>query len=278
MGLGAYSVVRYADDLADQRVNLGVIVWHPIDGYRCRLSPSVDKAQAIDPRLTIGSLKRQLEGIKEQISSSFTADKVLLDQLARDFRHGLVVSSPYPAKISSADEALDRLYELLVSPTAEIRRAGSQKQFASSLKKVIETSLQSGWPRGRIQELGVLHVGGIPVNVGMRTMLTQSSRAALWHPLSFQSETKPEAQLATAKATVLDIFKTREIDTYTRDKQYVAVQSPKTKSSAKFGEVISCLKHGADRVFVANDSITLMSYVQQGLRALEDGKGQRRAH
>jgi hypothetical protein len=56
----------------------------------------------------------------------------------------------------------------------------------------------------------------------------------------------------------------------------VAVQAPRTKSSGKFAEVISCLKHGADDVFVANDNITLVSRVQQGLRALESEKVQRR--
>jgi hypothetical protein len=41
MPLGAYSVIRFSNNLNDQRVNLGVVVWHPLDGLRLRLSPSL---------------------------------------------------------------------------------------------------------------------------------------------------------------------------------------------------------------------------------------------
>ena len=169
MGLGAYSVVRYSDDLGDQRINLGVLVWHPVDGYRCRLSPAVDRVQAIDPRITVRPLKRQLEDIKESIANAPPAGRDLLDELCRTFKYGLVISSPYPAKISSVDETLNRLYDLLVSPIPEIRRASSQRVFENSLKKTIEVSLQTGWPKGRLQQLGTKTIKGIPVNIGMRT-------------------------------------------------------------------------------------------------------------
>jgi hypothetical protein len=122
-----------------------------------------------------------------------------------------------------------------------------------------------------LQQVGTKHVKGIPINIGMRTQVTRSGGAALWHPLSLQSEAKPELQLASAKATVLDIFKTQEIEQYRRDKQYVAVQAPRAKSAVKFGDVISCLEHAADEVFATNDEVTLVNRVQQGLRALENG-------
>src|SRR6202022_3795804 len=112
---------------------------------------------------------------------------------------------------------------------------------------------------------------GIPIQIGMRTQVSQTGIAALWHPLSLQSEAKAEAQLTSAKATVLDILKTREIEQFKRDKQYVAVQAPRTKSASKFGEVISCLENAADKVFVASDDVSLMNRVQMGLRALENG-------
>jgi len=133
------------------------------------------------------------------------SEEDLLVELCKNFMHGLAVSSPYPAKISSADETLNRLYELLVSPTPEIRRASSQRAFANSLKKTIEASLE-GWRGARVQQVGVKNVHGIAVDVGLRTQIPQSSKAALWHPLSSHSETKAEAQ------TILDIFKTREIE------------------------------------------------------------------
>jgi hypothetical protein len=277
MGLGAYSVVRYSDDLSDQRINLGVVVWHPVDGYRCRLSPTVDRVQAIDPRVMVRPIRKQLEDIKESVMSAPAAERDLLDELCKNFRHGLVISSPYPARISSADETLSRLYDLLVSPVPEIRRASSQRRFENSLKKTIDASLQAGWPKGQVQQLGTKNIKGIPVNIGMRTHLSQTGRAALWHPLSLQSETRVETQLANAKAIILDIFQTRAIELYKRDKQYVAVQAPRAKSASKFGDVISSLEHAADRVFIANDDVALAQRVQDGLRALESGAELRRA-
>ncbi len=273
MSLGAYSIVRYSDDLGDQRINLGVVVWHPVDGYRCRISPSIDRVQAIDPRVTVSPLKRQLEDIRESVTNASATGADLLSELCNSFRHGLVISTPYPAKISSVEETLNRLYGLLVSPVPEIRRASSQRLFEKSLKKTIEFSMQTDWPKGHIEQLGVKTVKGISVNLGMRTQIGQSGRAALWHPLSLQSEGKVDAQMVSAKATILDIFQTRGIEQYKRDKQYVAVQAPRAKSASKFEEVVSSLEHAADRVFVANDDLTLVSQVQKGLRALENSAG-----
>lgn len=272
MGLGAYSVVRYADDLGDQRLNLGVLVWHPVDGYRCRMSPAVDRVQAIDPRITIKPLKRQLEEIKESVSRAAPSQRELLDDLCQNFRHGLVISCPYPARISSAEETLERLYGLLVSPVPEFRRASSQRVFEGNVKKAVEAV----WPKARIQQLGTKTIKGIPVNMGMRTQI-QGGRAALWHSLSFQAEARPEGQMTSAKATVLDIFQSREIDAYSRDRQYVALQAPRAKSAVMFGEVVSCLRHAADEVYVANDEVSLLDAVQRGMRALENGVHHRSA-
>jgi Protein of unknown function (DUF3037) len=276
MGIGAYSVVRYADDVADQRINLGVVVWHPVDGYRCRISSAVDRVQAIDPRITIKPLRQQLQDLKETVSTASPNERSLMDDLCQTFRHGLVISAPYPARISSAEETLDRLYELLVSPVPEIRRASSQRAFEGSLKKTVETVIRTGYPTTRLQNIGSKSIEGIPVNIGVRTRVL-SGRAALWHPLSLQSESRPDAQMVNAKSTVLDILKARGIDTYKQDRQFVALQSPRAKFAATFGEVVSCLKHAADEVFITNDETALFDAVQKGLRGLEEGGRPRRA-
>jgi hypothetical protein len=277
MGLGAYSVVRYADDLSDQRINLGVVVWHPVDGYRCRLSPAVDRVQAIDPRITVKPLKRQLDDIKESVHAAPPTEKGLLNALCMNFKHGLVISCPYPAKISSADETLERLYDLLVSPVPEIRRASSQRAFEASLKRTIEVFL-SEWPKSRCQNIGVKNIKGVPVNVGIRSQLIHTGPGALWHPLSLQSEARAEVQLTSAKSTVLDIIKSREIDQFKRDKQYVAVLAPRAKAASSLDDVVSCLKHAADEVYVGNDNVVLAASVQRGLSALASSESRRRTH
>jgi len=57
----------------------------------------------------------------------------------------------------------------------------------------------------------------------------------------------------------------------------VSVQAPSARSATKFDQVISSLEHAADRVFVADDEISWVSFVQQGLRGLEPAADVRRA-
>jgi hypothetical protein len=271
MGLGAYSVLRYTDDVGDQRINLGVFVWHPVDGYRCRLSPSLDRVQAIDPRIALTPLRRQIGTIKETLTTSQNRDA--LDDLCKTFRRGLVVSSPYPARIVSADETVERLYGLVVSPVHEIRRASSQKNFERSLKKTIEVSLAAGWRKARIQQIAHRNIDRIPINIGLRTQLSPSGPCTLWHPLSFQSESRPETHMAVAKSTILDILKTRTVDQYRHDRQIVAVLAPKARAAAMMDDVVTSLRSAADQVLVTNDNDeTLMARVQEGLRASDGSK------
>lgn len=121
MALGAYSIIRYSNDLNDQRVNLGVIVWHPIDGFVVRVSPELNRVKAIDPRIKVAEVKKQINTIREQIEDG-RARRETLDSLSAQFRHGLEVTAPYPARMHSANETADHLSELLVSPVEAITR------------------------------------------------------------------------------------------------------------------------------------------------------------
>ena len=273
MGLGAYSIVRYSDDLGDQRINLGVFVWHPIDGYRCRFSSALDRVQAIDPRVALTPLRHQLEEIKDTLISAKPQDRQALDVLCRTYRHGLVVSSNYPAKNVSADETITRLFDHVVSPMPEIRRASSQKNFERSLKKSLELSIESGWPKGKVQQLGIKNMNGIPINLGLRTQIGTAGPAAFWHPISLQSESKPETHLIAAKSTILDMIKTRATEQYKHDRQFVAVLAPRAKAASRLEEVLRSLKSTADQVLVANDNDeVLIARVQEGLRGLETSR------
>src|SRR5437899_12976132 len=95
MPLGAYSIIRYSNNLNDQRVNLGIVVWHPLDGFANRLSPSLDRAQAVDPRVRITGLKKQLDVIKGLLSAPPAEGLEILKSLSQQFREGLEVSPPY---------------------------------------------------------------------------------------------------------------------------------------------------------------------------------------
>src|SRR2546427_11125278 len=136
MALGAYSVIRYSNHLNDQRVNLGVLVWHPFDGFRYRFSPSLDRVQAVDPRVPLTPLKKQLENIASELQAQ-SANKETLVRLSHWFKEGLEVVPPYPAQIQSADEMTEHLYQMLVSPTTEIRRASTQQQFERGVRTAL---------------------------------------------------------------------------------------------------------------------------------------------
>lgn len=120
MALGAYSLIRYSNHLSDQRINLGVVVWHPYDGFRHRFSPALERVPAIDPRIRIRPLKDQLEIIRSEIGHAPELGKSELQRLAKWFREGMEVTEPYPAQISDIDQTLEELYAMLVSPVPEI--------------------------------------------------------------------------------------------------------------------------------------------------------------
>lgn len=136
MPIGAYSIVRFSNNASDQRVNVGVLVWHPLEGVKFKFSPSLDRIQAVDPRVSISSVKDQLEVIRGELAVHNAEEgPVTLNRLSSWFKNGVEVSSPYPAKIASTNELLERLYETLVYPVPEIQRASSQRQFERSFKK-----------------------------------------------------------------------------------------------------------------------------------------------
>jgi len=262
MALGAYSIIRYANDLNDQRINLGVLVWHPQDGSRHRLSPFLDRAQAVDPRVHTKDLKQQLAAIVEGFEAkSADTGKESLKRLSAMFRNGVEVTAPYPAEMFDIDSMLDRLYLQLVSPVDEIRRASSQKQFEKSLKAGLASAIKKMAPTLRLQEYGPRQLNGIAVNVGIRTASSQWQ--ALWRAVSLQSEDRPDDQIAKAKAAALDIATIRtELTDFKRDQHYVALQAPKPKAAERLKESIAWLEHHADKVLVVEGGPSMSSSLE----------------
>ena|SRR2546427_1560461 len=268
MALGAYSIVRYANDLNDQRINLGVLLWHPTDGMRYRMSPFLDRAQAVDPRVRMASLKQQLTAIVESFQSGVTdrgRDK--LRTLSSQFRTGVEVTPPYPAEMFDVDAMLERLYSQLISPIDEIRRASSQRQFEKSFKAGLTSAIKKLAPGTNVQDHGAKQLNGIAVNVGIRTSGPQLR--ALWRGVSLQSEDRPDDQIAKAKAAALDIATIRaEMPDFKKDRQYVAVQPPKLRASERLKESIAWLQHQADEVFVLEGGESMQPALETALATL----------
>jgi Protein of unknown function (DUF3037) len=169
MALGAYALVRFSNDLNDQRVNLGVVLWHPQDGFRSRFTHQLDRAHAVDPRARVSALKQQIGALSTELEGSARGNgRDLLDSLPRFFAHGVEVSDPYPAEIADVDVTLDMLYERLVCPVEEFRRASSQRQFEKSFKSSIAFVMKRAFPHGRVQDIGNKRINGVAVDVGVR--------------------------------------------------------------------------------------------------------------
>lgn len=262
MALGAYSIVRYSNNLSDQRINLGVVAWHPIDGFQWRFTPSVDRVQAIDPRVNIKPLREQLNAIENELER-VPARRGKLTELATWFQHGLEVTRPYPARMHSLLESVEHFYELLVCPVEEIRRASSQRIFEKALVRTLEIAVQRIDPSGVCERKGSHRVNGVSVDVGIFTAVKR--RRLLWRALSLQSATRSDDQITKAKATALDVETVRAISEYRKLPQLVVVLEPKPRTAGGFAESIAWLKRAADDVMVVKRDEGLAVALSKGL-------------
>ena len=257
--------MRFSDNASDQRINLGVIVWHPIDGVKYRFSPSVDRVQAVDPRVHIAAIKEQLDAISGSLTQNSLAEgPVTLNKLSSWFKHGVEVSAPYPAKISSADELLERLYETLVYPVPEILRASSQRQFERTFEKSLRNAIGHVAPKYKVEKIGPKKISNVIVNVGIQTV--GPHHKALWHPLSLLSKKRPDEQIALSKATAMDINVIRESGNgYSNHKQFVAVQSPRVKDAHRIKESLEWLNREADQVILVKENQDLTRLIEHAM-------------
>ncbi|OLC67381.1 MAG: hypothetical protein AUH69_04405 [Actinobacteria bacterium 13_1_40CM_4_65_12] len=261
MALGSYSIIRYSNNLNDQRVNLGVLVWHPFDGFRLRLSPSLDRVQAIDPRVALTPLKKQLVDITNQLQAP-SANKETLTKLAHLFKEGLEIVQPYPAQIQSVDEMTEHLYQMLVSPVPEIRRASTQLQFEKSVRSALMAAAKK-LPKVKCEDIGPRKIGHLIVNVGVRTVADDSK--ALWRALSLQAHDHVDRQLAFAKATAMDINVVKSDAHYKNHRQYVTLQGPKPSSVAGLRDSMAWLDSVADEVFPIESPDALPMILEKAL-------------
>ena len=82
MLLGAYSVVRFSNNFSDQRINLGVVVWHPLDGFQVRFATSLAKVRAVDPRAQVDQVKLHIHQIRYELHHGGHTGREALEYLA----------------------------------------------------------------------------------------------------------------------------------------------------------------------------------------------------
>jgi hypothetical protein len=223
MALGAYSVVRYSDSLRDERVNLGVVVWHPSEGFAWRVLPATElnRIRAVNPVLRAKEIQNQIGEVETQLEGLGGSGKDGLAALSRWLRDGLQVSAPFPARIHSANETADRLFSILVR-RAEATEAKTRDSFDAEVSRSIRETLYHIDPSAAVEDIGDRQILGVRVTVGLRTRIR--NRDALWRSISLRSH-QIGLQVERAKAVASDIRKLKLVDEYEAAEQIVAAHT-----------------------------------------------------
>lgn len=223
MAIGAYSIVRYVDSLNDQRINLGVIAFHPVDGYVYKHLDSLARLRAVDDSIDTDAVESQLGEIGAIRTET---SRRALDLLCKEYRHAVVITEPYPARISSANAVLERLFDRLVTSGGTRSKDSHQKTFEASVYKTLQALSKS--LNVQVKRLGKDQLNGVSVNLGIHT--AGRSGSALWHPLSLEAKSSPSARIERAKSTAMDALAIKnKHKTYASERQIIAVQTPADK-------------------------------------------------
>jgi hypothetical protein len=221
MSRGFYSIVRYSNNLNDQRVNLGVLIWHPTDGCRLRIAPTLGRVHAVNADADLDEIGEQLDHLAKEVASCNKIRSDFLAELASRYREGLEVSKPFPARMYSLSAVSEKLFDMLITPKAESRRP--RVQFQQNLRDVIKDVVQNASNSNlHYEELGKQRLNGVTVDLGVQVIL--DNRKSLWHALALGHSS--QSQVAKAKATAMEIVTIRsDMPAYADATQYVAVQA-----------------------------------------------------
>jgi hypothetical protein len=273
--LGCYSVVRYSDSLSDQRVNLGILLWHPQEGYRQCFLKNLDGVSAISPKVELQDLKYQLHVIEERISANHKDGPAKFAELSEWFRDGLEVTSPYPARFQDLQSALHRLRVALLPqmPVSQDLALVSPQYLALRDETLTGHRFEMGVFRAieraahlrnaSAEPMQVRRIGKLPINPGLRTVAGR--RKALWRALPFRRNQKAKSQVSEAKNVAMD-FLVLSDDPEFRNHQRFAVVQVKRPLESSADESIAWLKKTTDRVFSIDRPEAAARLLDQALR------------
>jgi hypothetical protein len=256
--LGQYSVVTYVHDLRGERINLGVLVWHPMYGCVFRAPRSVSRVRSIDESADLGRVRIGIERIKEAAETWSRGDESPLENLSREFRHRLVVTNPLNARIQDPLAALERLSATLIPPEPSYTRAPSTKQFARAFARHLEEAFEKQGLSG-IRSDFIEEDTFEPIEV--TASYRHNSGSYLWRAVSFASENDLRGQLRLAKSTHGENIELRSLEKYQDAHLLVAVQLPKPRARGDWDKALKWLHRASDRVEPIEDRNSLEAKV-----------------
>jgi hypothetical protein len=113
---GQYSLVSYVHRLRGERVNLGVLVWHPRFGSKLSRPNNLKRVSCIDRDADLDRLERDFGVIQQTLDDWSDRELSPLEALSAQFRYDLVVSEPLFARITDVNFISERLMSSLIAP------------------------------------------------------------------------------------------------------------------------------------------------------------------
>jgi hypothetical protein len=262
---GQYSLISYIHELRGERINLGVIVWHPVQGCDIRLSKSLSRVRMLDEDADIERLKAALGRIEVTVREWRHHGASPLPNLAHEFRHALVVEYPLNARIQDPAATVERLASSLLAPEP-YRRPSNARRFSDTVARCL---------RRRLEPLGV---GDLAFEfdetatfqpVRVTASYTVEEVRYVWRTVSFATVDSLDEQLTLAKAVHTENADLKALDTYRDVCLWVAAQMPKPRHRQAWTVVERWLNRASDRVetFVDTESVELKMLDDFGLFA-----------
>ena len=252
--LGQYSTVSYVHALRNERINLGVLVWHPIKGQAIQFARNLGRVKAVDEDASLARVRSELDHIKEVMQNWSKEVESPLEYLKGAFRHNIVVSPPLNARIQDPKFTLERLYSSLMSPEP-FQHASSTTQFRRSFAAQMRSAVGShGF---QILDSDYMEKDTFkPVQIAIWYQGPHKDNN-VWRAYSFGSLDSEERQLTAAKALHAENEDIRILDKYGDMNLNLAVHLPKPAARSAWDEVLEWLRRTTDRVepFVDNKSI-----------------------
>lgn len=245
--LGQYSVVSYVHDLRGERINLGVLVWHPHYGCIFRPPKNFSRIRAIDESVEIARVRSATDLIGEIAETCTPGDKSPLESLSLQFRHGLVVSRPVKARMQDPLSTLERLSSTLLPPEPTYQRASSTKQLSGSLVSYFKSELER-WRVSEFQSNFVEEETFKPVPITASFVV--SSETYLWRAFSFASLGDRNKQLTLARSVVAENTLLKSLNKYAEARLIVVAQMPKPQARGDWHESLEWLNFQSDTVEV----------------------------
>ena len=236
--LGQYSIVSYVHELRGERINLGVLVWHPFAGCVFQLPKNPSRVRSIDESADLDRVRTAIERISETAENWPRGKVSPLRDLASQYKHRLIVSPPLNARIQDPSAALERLAATFIPPEPSYARAPSTKQFASAFARHLEKAAKPRGARGfqsNYAEEGTFE----PIQITASFELL--SKSYLWRAFSFASENDTRKQLRLAKAVHAENVELKDLSKYRNAQLLVAVQMPKLRARSEWDRAVKWL-------------------------------------